>query len=40
MRRRIGEVHASALAASLGHIEFLRAQYGRQAAAVAAEVRT
>jgi tryptophan halogenase len=28
MRKRIGEVHASALAASLGHIEFLRAQYG------------
>ena len=28
MRRRIGEVHAGALAVSLGHIEFLRAQYG------------
>jgi tryptophan halogenase len=36
MRRRIGEVHANALAASLGHIEFLRAQYGGHAATAAA----
>jgi tryptophan halogenase len=28
MRRRIAEVHASALAVSIGHIEFLRTQYG------------
>ena len=33
MRKRIGEVHASALAASVGHIEFLRAQYGERSRA-------
>jgi tryptophan 6-halogenase len=40
MRRRIAEVHASALAASLGHIEFLRAQYGGHAATAAGPART
>jgi hypothetical protein len=32
IRRRIAEVHASALAASVDHVEFLRRQYGGQAA--------
>ena len=40
IRRRIGEVHASALAVSIGHIDFLRAQYGSHAATVAATTRT
>jgi hypothetical protein len=28
IRRRIAEVHATALGASIDHVEFLRAQYG------------
>jgi hypothetical protein len=28
IRRRIAEVHAAALAASIDHVEFLRTQYG------------
>jgi len=40
IRRRIAEVHAGALAASIDHVEYLRRQYGSHAARAAAALPT